>query len=63
MGEKKQLKAYVDSEVFKTFKMLSAREDNSISEYIEDLMKKEIEKQSKRYVLHKNMRSRKAYFF
>lgn len=62
MDQKKQLKAYIDPETFKLFKMLSAREDKSISEYVEELIEREFEKKSKRYVYHKNS-SCKAYFF
>ena len=63
MYDKKQLKLYIDPEILKKFKILAVEEDKKYSTYIEELMQAEIEKKSKRYVYHKNLDSRKAYFF
>lgn len=63
MYDKQQLKLYIDPDVLKKFKHLAIDENRKLSEYVQALLEKEIEKQSKRYVLHKNLETERSIFF
>lgn len=62
MYDKKQLKLYIEPEILKAFKLLAIQEDKKLSTYIQEIMQKEIEKKSKRYVYHKNLTAAKPFF-
>lgn len=63
MERTKQLHVYIKPELHRILKMEAANQGRSITDLLEEILEKEIEKLSKRYVLHKNVSSRKAYFF
>lgn len=63
MERTKQLKVYISPEVHKRIKAQASMEGRSLSDLVEELLQRELEKKSKRYVLHKNQEPVAGLFF
>ena len=63
MERTKQLKIYIKPELHKRIKIEAAAQGRSITDLMEEILERELEKLPKRYVYHKNSRADKAYFF
>lgn len=62
MERTKQLKVYISPETHKKIKAQASMEGRSLSDLVEELLEREIEKQSKRYVLQRNLGRRSIFF-
>lgn len=63
MERTKQLHVYIKPELHRILKMEAANQGRSITDLLEEILEKEIEKLPKRYVLHNNLRLYRVYFF
>lgn len=63
MERTKQLHVYIKPELHRILKMEAANQGRSITDLLEEILEKEIEKLPKRYVLHNNLGLDRVYFF
>lgn len=63
MERTKQLHVYIKPELHRILKMEAANQGRSITDLLEEILEKEIEKLPKRYVLHNNLGLERVYFF
>lgn len=63
MERTKQLHVYIKPELHMLLKVEAAKQGRSITDLLEEILEKEIEKLPKRYVLHNNLGLFRVYFF
>ena len=63
MERTKQLKIYIKPELHKRIKIEAAAQGRSITDLMEEILERELEKLPKRYVYHKNSRAGRLIFF
>lgn len=63
MERTKQLKIYIKPELHKRIKIEAAAQGRSITDLMEEILERELEKLPKRYVLHNNLGLDRVYFF
>lgn len=62
MERTKQLHVYIKPELHRILKMEAANQGRSITDLLEEILEKEIEKLPKRYVLHNYIQAERLIF-